>query len=151
MQDTWKMCPPQCPPNMQTDFGPNPFVVDINKATLNNDNYRTAVWTGRNIQLTTMNIPVCGDVGLEMHPHVDQFLRVEDGNGLVLMGDAEDNLTFRQPVYDNDAIFVPAGTWHNLVNVGNKPLKLYSVYGPPNHAWGTVHPTKEIAEQMEHA
>jgi len=134
---------------MQTDFGAEPFVVNINKATLNNDNYRTALWTGKHLQLTTMNIPVGNDIGLEVHPNVDQLLRIEDGNGLALMGDKEDNLTFRRPVFDDDAIFIPAGTWHNLVNVGSKPLKLYSVYAPPNHPWGTVHPTKEIAEQME--
>lgn len=131
------------------DFGPNPFVVDIKKATECNDFYRISLWTGEHLQLTIMSIPVGGDIGLEVHPQVDQFLRIEDGCGLVKMGDKQDHLTFQQMVFDDSAIFVPAGTWHNLINVGNKPLKLYSIYAPKNHQWGTVHQTKEIAESME--
>lgn len=132
-----------------TDFGPYPFIVDINKATLHNDTFRTALWTGNHLQLTVMSIPVGEDIGLEAHPHVDQFLRIEDGQGLVQMGNSEDNLYLRQPVYDDFAIFVPAGTWHNLTNTGNKPLKLYTIYSPPNHPWGTIHQTKAIAEAAE--
>ena len=132
-----------------TDYGPNPFVVDINKATLHNDTFRTALWTGNHLQLTLMSIPVGGDIGLEMHPNVDQFLRIENGQGVVQMGDSKEHLYLRQPVFDDFAIFIPAGTWHNLTNTGNKPIKLYSIYAPPNHPWGTVHQTKEIAERME--
>ena len=138
-----------CPPESPTDYGPNPFVVDINKATTHNDTYRTALWTGSHIQLTLMSIPVCGDIGLEVHPDVDQFLRIEDGQGLVQMGDKEDHLYFHQPAYEDYAIFIPAGTWHNVTNTGNRPLKLYSIYGPPNHPWGTIHQTKAIAEAAE--
>lgn len=132
------------PASTITDFGPNPFVVDINKATLHNDTFRTALWTGTHLQLTLMSIPVGGDIGLEVHPHVDQFLRIESGQGLVQMGDSKENLYLRQPVFDDFAIFIPAGAWHNLINTGNKPLKLYSIYAPPNHPWGTVHQTKEV-------
>jgi mannose-6-phosphate isomerase-like protein (cupin superfamily) len=132
-----------------SDYGPNPFVIDINKATLNNDTYRTALWTGNNLQLTLMSIPVGEDIGLEIHPNVDQFLRIEDGSGLVLMGNSKDNLYFRQPAYDDYAIFIPANTWHDVVNVGDRPLKLYSIYAPPNHPWGTIHQTKQIAEMEE--
>ena len=102
------------------------------------------------MQLTLMSIPVGESIGLEAHPHVDQFLRIEDGQGLVQMGSTRDNLTFRQPAFDDSAIFIPAGTWHNLTNTGNKPLKLYSIYAPPNHPWGTIHQTKAIAEAAEH-
>lgn len=137
------------PSNNVTDYGPNPFVVDISKATIHNDTYRTALWTGSHLQLTLMSIPVGGDIGLEVHPNVDQFLRIEEGQGLVQMGNSKDNLYFRQPAFDDFAIFVPAGTWHNLTNTGNKPLKLYSIYAPPNHPWGTVEQTKEIAEAHE--
>jgi len=133
-----------------TDYGPRAFVVDIHKATLNNENFRTALWTGKNLQLTLMNIPVGEDIGLEVHPHVDQFLRIEEGQGLVQMGNTRDNLTFRQPAYDDSAIFIPAGAWHNVTNTGNIPLKLYSIYAPPNHPRGTVHQTKAIAEAAEH-
>lgn len=131
------------------DYGPNPFVVDIHKAVMHNDTFRTALWTGRNLQLTLMSIPAGGDIGQEMHPNVDQFLRVEEGQGLIQMGDGKGNLNMRQPVYDDYAIFVPAGTWHNVVNTGNGPLKLYSIYAPPQHPHGTVHATKEIAEAAE--
>ena len=132
-----------------TDHGPNPFVVDIRKATLNNDTFRTALWTGNHLQLTLMSIAVGEDIGLEMHPNVDQFLRVEDGQGLVRMGASKDHLNLNQPVFDDFAIFIPAGTWHNVINTANRPLKLYSIYAPPNHPWGTIHQTKAIAQAAE--
>jgi len=96
-----------------------------------------------------MSIAVGEDIGLEMHPNVDQFLRIEDGQGLVRMGDSKKHLYLSQPVFDDFAIFVPAGRWHNLINTGNKPLKLYSIYAPPNHPWGAIHQTKAIAESAE--
>jgi mannose-6-phosphate isomerase-like protein (cupin superfamily) len=132
-----------------TDYGPNPFVVNIRKATLHNDTFRTALWTGSHLQLTLMTIPAGEDIGLEIHPNVDQFLRIEEGQGLVQMGTGKENLYFRQPAYDDYAIFIPAGTWHNVTNTGNKPLRLYSIYAPPNHPWGTVHQTKAEAEAAE--
>lgn len=132
--------------SVKKDYGDNPFVVDIAKATLNNNTFRTALWTGKHLQLTLMSIPAGEDIGREMHPNVDQFLRIEGGQGVVQMGDKKDHLYFRQPIFDDSAIFIPAGTWHNVINTGNKPLKLYSIYSPPNHPWGTVHQTKEIAE-----
>lgn len=135
--------------NTKTDFGPAPFVVDINKATLSNNTFRTALWTGTHLQLTLMNIPVGGDIGLEMHPNVDQFLRIEDGQGLTQMGSSREHLYLQQPIYNDSAIFIPAGTWHNIINTGNKSLKLYSIYAPPNHSWGTVHQTKLAAEVDE--
>lgn len=136
--------------NLPTDYGPNPFVTNINSATLSNNNFRTTLWTGNHLQLTLMSIPAGQDIGLEMHSNVDQFLRIEDGVGLVQMGNGQDNLYFVQPVYEDDAIFVPAGTWHNITNTGNTPLKLYSIYAPPNHPKGTIHQTKAIAEADEH-
>jgi len=131
------------------DHGSKPFVVDINKATINNDTYRTALWTGKHLQLTVMSIPVGQDIGLEVHHDHDQFLRIEKGQGLVQMGDQKEHLNFSQPVFDDSAIFVPAGTWHNVTNTGNKPLKVYSIYAPPEHPHGTVHQTKKIAEAAE--
>ena len=130
-----------------TDYGPKPFVVDIQKATTNNDTFRTALWTGRHLQLTLMSIPAGGDIGLEIHPDTDQFLRIEEGQGVVQMGGAKDCLYFVQPVYGDSAIFIPAGTWHNVTNTGNIPLKLYSIYAPPHHPWGTIHPTKADAAE----
>jgi len=129
------------------DYGPEPFVVNIEEATLQNNNFRTALWTGNHLQLTLMSINVGDDIGLEMHPDVDQFIRVEQGQGLVMMGDSRDNLNYRRRVGDNYAIFVPAGKWHNLINTGCVPLKLYSIYAPPEHPHGTVHHTKEDAAE----
>ncbi len=94
-----------------------------------------------------MSINPRDDVGLEMHPNLDQFIRIEEGQGLVLMGDNRDNLYFQERVYDDYVIFIPAGKWHNLINTGCIPLKLYSIYAPPAHPpHGTVHKTKEEAE-----
>lgn len=128
------------------DHGPNPFVTNIHEAVVRNNNFRTALWTGEYLQLTLMCIDVRGDIGLEMHPDVDQFLRLEQGQGLVMMGDSKDNLCYRQNVRQDYVIFIPAGTWHNLVNTGNIPIKLYSIYAPPNHPHGTIHLTKEDEE-----
>lgn len=124
------------------DNGPNPFVVNIEKATVDNDTFRTALWTGKQMQLTVMSIQPGDDIGLEVHDDHDQFLRIEQGQALVQMGPAEDELTFEQQAEHDDAVFVPAGTWHNLTNSGDEPLKLYSVYAPAEHSHGTVHETK---------
>lgn len=127
------------------DYGKEPFVVNIEEASKQNNTYRTAIWTGSHLQVTVMSIDVGGDIGLEVHPDVDQFLRIEDGEGIVQMGDSKDNLTFRKRVSDNDAIMVPAGTWHNITNTGSKPIKLYTIYAPPHHPFGTVQQTKAEA------
>ncbi len=131
------------------DYGPEPFVVNITEATKENDTFRTALWTGNHLQLTLMSIGVGEDVGLEVHPHVDQFLRIEEGQGIVKMGDSKYDLNFLRKVYDDFAIFIPAGKWHNIINTGNRPLKLYSIYAPPNHPHGTIHRTKSEAEAAE--
>ncbi|TDL35490.1 cupin domain-containing protein [Jeotgalibacillus sp. S-D1] len=131
------------------DYGPEPFVVNINEATKQNNTFRTALWTGEHLQLTLMSLNPGEDIGLEMHPNVDQFLRLEQGQGIVQMGKEKNNLTFQRNVSDDFAIIIPAGTWHNLTNTGNTPLKLYSIYAPPNHPFGTVHATKAAAEAAE--
>jgi mannose-6-phosphate isomerase-like protein (cupin superfamily) len=131
------------------DYGKEPFVVNINKAAKQNRTFRTALWTGKHFQVTLMSIKAGEDIGLEVHPHVDQFLRIEEGQGIVKMGDKKDHLYYQRSVSDDDAIMVPAGTWHNVVNTGNKPLKLYSIYAPPNHPFGTVHKTKADAIHEE--
>jgi len=135
--------------NGLNDYGPEPFVVDIEEVTLENNNYRTTLWTGENLQLTLMSINVGEDIGLEVHPDLDQFLRIEEGQGIVQMGDRKDNLDFQENVYDDFAFIIPAGKWHNLTNIGNRPLKLYSIYAPPQHPHGTVHKTKADAQASE--
>ena len=124
------------------DYGPNPFTVDIEDATKQNTNFRTALWTGTHLQLTLMSINVGDDIGLENHPKIDQFIRIEEGEALVMMGDSKDNLNFRRRIGDDDIVIIPAGKWHNLINIGQKPLKLYSIYAPPQHPKGTIHKTK---------
>lgn len=133
-----------------TDHGPKPYVVDIEKDTLENPNFRTTRWTGQHIQLTLMTIPVGGDVGLEVHEGIDQFLRLEQGQGRVQMGPSKDNLDFQQDVSGDWAVFVPAGYWHNITNIGDEPMKLYAIYGPPDHLHGTVHPTQTDAANDPH-
>ncbi|KAA6453641.1 cupin domain-containing protein [Bacillus swezeyi] len=134
---------------LSKDYGPKPFVININEAAKQNNTYRTALWTGTHLQVTLMSLKVGEDIGLEMHPDVDQFLRVEQGRGIVQMGPSKHHLPFKRNVYHDSAIVIPAGTWHNLTNTGNIPLKLYSIYAPPNHPFGTVHVTKADALAAE--
>ena len=141
--------PPAPPEVILRDHGPNPYVVNIEDVTLQNANFRTALWTGEWLQLTLMTIPAGESIGLERHPQTDQFLCIESGQGMVQMGDSREQLTFRKPAFENSAVFVPAGTWHNITNIGHTPLKLYSIYAPPEHRHGVVHGTKEAAELDE--
>ncbi|MCE5236735.1 MAG: cupin domain-containing protein [Clostridiaceae bacterium] len=131
------------------DYGPEPFAVNIEKATINNNCFRTALWTGNHLQLTLMSINAGEDIGLEMHPNLDQFIRIVDGRGIVKMGDAENNLDFEAYVNKDYAFIIPAGTWHNLFNTGARPIKLYSIYAPSQHPHGTVHQTRAIADAAE--
>jgi mannose-6-phosphate isomerase-like protein (cupin superfamily) len=133
------------------DYGPQPFVTDIEELTVKNDNFRTAQWTGTYLQLTTMSIEVGGEVGLEVHEDTDQFLRVEQGEAKVVMGPTQDTLDKEWSAEDDFAIFVPAGTWHNIINVGSEPLKLYSIYAPAHHQHGTIHKTFQEAMEAEAA
>jgi len=134
---------------MLKDYGPNPFVINIDEASKQNTTFRTALWTGDYLQVTLMSLNPGEDIGLEMHPDVDQFIRIEQGQGITQMGKSKENLNFIRNVGDDSAIIIPAGEWHNLTNTGNIPLKLYSIYAPPNHPFGTVHPTKADAVAAE--
>jgi mannose-6-phosphate isomerase-like protein (cupin superfamily) len=133
-----------------TDEGPDPFVTNIEVDSLANANFRTARWTGSHLQMTLMSIEPGGEIGLEVHEDRDQFLRVEAGRARVQMGPSEDDLPFDEEVTDDWVVLVPAGTWHNLTNLGDGPLKLYAIYGPPEHPRSTVHPTKADADASEH-
>lgn len=132
------------------DFGPEPLVIDMEQYTLQNETFRTSVWTGSLMQMTVMTLQPGEDIGLELHTKTDQFLRVEQGSGVVMMGDAEDDLDFQQRVEDDFAIFIPAGKWHNLLNDSDEPLKLYSIYTPVEHPHGTVHETREEGIEHDH-
>ncbi|NLW15275.1 MAG: cupin domain-containing protein [Erysipelothrix sp.] len=128
-----------------TDRGQQPVVEDIEGLTLANENYRTTIWTGKKLQVTVMSIEPGDDIGLEIHEGIDQFLRIEQGEGLCEMGPSKDDLSFKVKVKDDDAIFVPADVWHNVTNTGNVPLKLYTIYAGPDHLKGTVHVTHQDA------
>ncbi|MCM3627757.1 cupin domain-containing protein [Paenibacillus glycanilyticus] len=128
------------------DYGTQPFVVNLDEATEQNNNYRTALWTGHYMQLALMSINVGEDIGLEVHPTTDQFLRVEEGQGLVQMGDSKEHLDYQAMAYEDYGIMIPAGKWHNVINTGNKPLKLYSIYAPPQHPFGTVQQTRPAGD-----
>ena len=129
-----------------SDRGKKPVVENIEGMTVENENFRTTIWTGEKLQVTVMSIEPGDDIGLEVHEGIDQFLRIEEGTGLCQMGPTEDNLNFESEVKDDDAIFVPADIWHNVTNTGDIPLKLYTIYAGPDHLPGTVHKTHEDAE-----
>jgi mannose-6-phosphate isomerase-like protein (cupin superfamily) len=127
------------------DIGPDPQSFNLEQQTVENSNYRTVAWSGRYLQLTLMSIQEGDDIGLEMHPETDQFLRLDAGRGRVQMGPARDNLEFDQEVSDGSCILVPAGTWHNVTNIGDEPMQVYAIYAPAHHRPGKVHGTAEDA------
>ena len=126
------------------------WVGNIERLTLDNDNFRTVVFTGEHTQLTLMSLREGEDIGMEVHDDIDQFLRIESGRGRVEFGSGEDQIDETHDVEDDWAIIVPAGVWHNVVNTGDSELKLYSLYSPPEHPDGTVHKTKEESDAAEH-
>ena len=126
---------------------PCPYIADVSQDAMRNTTFRTAIWTGCYAQMTLMSIPVCSDIGLEIHKDAEQIIRIEQGTALVKMGTCKNHMTMQEKVCAGDTIFVPAGTWHNIINIGRIPLKLSSIYVPPHHPVGTVHCTKEDAEK----
>ena len=127
------------------DYGTQPFAFNVRHAASENTNFRTALWTGQHMQLTLMCIPVGEDIGVEKHPDDDQMLVVEKGRAKLCVGACRDAMREKKIVGEHDAVLIPAGTWHNLINVGDVPLKLWSVYAPPHHPFGTVHRCKADA------
>lgn len=115
------------------------YVVELEKATLENENFRTVLYTAKHSQLVLMTIQPGDDIGLETHADHDQFIRVEAGTAKALLNGEEHELV------DGSAVVIPAGTEHNIVNTGSDKLKLYTLYTPPEHPDGTVHVTKADA------
>jgi len=114
------------------------FVTDIEKATLDNGDYRRVLFTGSNTQLVLMSIAAGDEIGLETHEEHDQFIRVESGTGAVVMDDEQHGLA------DGIAVVIPAGVRHNVINTSrDTPLRLYTLYSPPEHQDGTVHHKKQ--------
>jgi mannose-6-phosphate isomerase-like protein (cupin superfamily) len=117
------------------------FVDDIEELTTRNSDFRRVLYTGKHLQLVLMTLAPDEEIGEEVHEDRDQFFRIEEGEGEVLIDGK------RHPIEDDDAIVVPAGARHNVVNTGRKPLKLYTLYGPPEHRDGVVHRTKAEASE----
>jgi len=126
------------------------WVADIEDATLANDTFRTVLFTGQNLQLTVMRLQPGEEIGLEMHDHLDQFIRIEEGRATVTLGPSKEEVAETHEVEDDWAVIIPGGTWHNVINAGDGDLKLYSIYAPPEHPDGTVHQTKAEADADEH-
>ena len=126
------------------------WLDDINKITVDNANFRTVVYTGEHTQLTLMRLGLGEEIGWESHGHLDQFLRLEQGRARVEFGRTEDAVDETHEIEDDWAIIVPAGVWHNVVNIGTEDVKLYSLYSPPEHRDGTIHRTKAEADAAEH-
>jgi len=120
------------------------FIVNIDEATINNEDYRRVLYTGRYSQLVVMNLQAGEEIGNEIHG-LDQFIRVEEGQAKVVL----DNGAVEQKVEGDWAVIIPAGTWHNVINTGKKPLKLYTLYSPPAHLKDVVEATK-ADEKEEH-
>lgn len=119
------------------------FVADIEEMTTDNTDFRRVLYTGKNLQLVLMAIQPGEDIGEEVHVDHDQFFRIESGNGEVWI----DGKTTK--IKDDDAVIVPAGAKHNVINTGSEALLLYTIYSPPEHVDGTVHTTKSDAESAE--
>jgi len=120
------------------------FVTNIEKDTENNNFFRKVIFTAKNSQLVLMNLKPGEEIGEEVHDNLDQFFRFEDGEGKVVIEGEEFQIG------DGFAVVIPAGTKHNIINTSSEePLKLYTIYSPPNHADGTIHKTKEEAEASE--
>ena len=117
---------------------------DIERLTTDNGDFRRVLYTGKNLQLVLMSLPPGCDIGAEVHEDRDQFFRFEQGEGEV---EIDDNC---YPVADGSGVVVPAGARHNVRNTGSGPLKLYTLYGPPEHKDGIVQSTKEEAEARHH-
>ena len=130
---------------------PRIWADNIEERTNENTNFRTVLRVNDHSELTLMSIPPGGEIGVEVHETIDQFLRVEAGQAQVKAGASKDDLNETYDVKAEWAFIVPAGTWHNVINTGPGELKLYSLYAPPEHPDGTVHRTKADAEAAEHA
>ena len=121
------------------------YCDDIEGATVENEDFRRVLYTGKHLQLVLMTLPPGCDIGEEVHPDRDQFFRIEEGEGIVDI----DGVANR--VADDFAVIVPAGARHNVRNTGDSPLRLYTIYAPPEHKDGIVHRTREEAEERHHA
>jgi mannose-6-phosphate isomerase-like protein (cupin superfamily) len=120
------------------------YSSNIMDETINNTNFRKVLYTGQHMQLVVMSLKPGEDIGMEVHPNVDQFFRIEKGDCKVIIDEEEHILT------DDMVAIVPAGSMHNVINTSQtEALKLYTIYSPANHPEGTIHATKEDAMKAE--
>lgn len=115
------------------------YITNIEKAALENENFRTVLYTDTNVQLVLMSLLAGEDIGEEVHD-LDQFIRIEKGGGKAVLDGIEHDVS------DGSVVVIPQGTRHNIVNTGSVPMKMYTLYAPPDHKDGTVHATKADAE-----
>lgn len=132
-----------CSCEVSQDKGRDPYALSVRKAACINQNFRTAIWTGRYLQMTVMCIAPQEEIGLEIHSDTDQFIRIECGTAIVMMGGCKTRQEYCRQLCKGEGVFVPAGMWHNIKNTGNGLLKLSSIYAPPHHPKGTVQRLKE--------
>lgn len=119
------------------------YVINIEKTSLENENFRKVLYTAKNSQLVVMNLKPGEEIGMEIH-HLDQFIRVEAGEGKTVLNGIE------HKIEDGYAVVVPASVEHNIINTSqDREMKLYTVYSPPNHKDGVIHKNKEDAEADE--
>jgi mannose-6-phosphate isomerase-like protein (cupin superfamily) len=131
--------------NSKEDKTVSGYVGPIEKETLENNFFRRVLFTGKHAQLVVMCLQGGEEIGNEVHPDVDQFFRIEEGSARFVLDGKEEHL-----VHDAEAVVVAAGTYHNVINASaTAPLRLYTIYSPPQHADGTVHKTKAEADAAE--
>ena len=131
-----------CEIKCKNEHGGEVYCANIGNVTMKNNNFRESVWTGRYLQMTLMSIPCGEDIGVENHYDTDQYIRVENGCAMAFTGKNRDELSNKCRLNSGEAIFIPAGTWHNIVNIGRRNLKLSSIYAPPHHPRCTVEKIK---------
>lgn len=128
------------------DVGPDPMVLNIDSAVRDNTYFRSTLWTGENLQITLMSLLPNEELGAEVHEGIDQFIKIQSGRAKVLIGRSAEEFYYQRLVDKDYAVIIPSGTWHNVINLGSEPLKLYSVYAPAHHEKGKVHISKNDDE-----
>ncbi|WP_462280089.1 cupin domain-containing protein [Salinivirga cyanobacteriivorans] len=134
------------PPNANV----SPMILNIAEATKNNQAYRHVRWTGNNLQMVLMTLKPGEIIDLEMHNHIDQFIRIEEGEAHILAGKTKNDFTIDKEVSDGWAVLIPGGYWHKVENIGERNLKIYTLYSPPEHPKETYHKTYDEAAEHHH-
>lgn len=131
------------PKSSQEKSGKKGFKTNIEEDTINNTNFRKVLYTGEHLQLVLMTLKANEEIGMETHTTIDQFFRFESGSGQCIINGNE------YDVKDGDCVIIPAGSEHNIINTGQEPFTMYTIYTPPNHKDGVIFATKEDASKSE--